>query len=721
MAATTLAVLTACHPPPPAPDLFRPDALREGRVAGKDRNWIVREAGRLVRIDDVVRRVLPASPPSRLRFVVDIPEGAHLSLACGIDPRFQDRPGVEFMVKVRRGDRDEVVWTTLVDPMNRPQHHDWLPADVDLSAYAGKDRELILETSGFEEKGAERAYWGDPTLHAPRRAAPVVIVWLVDTLRADHTTPYGYDRDTTPELAAFARDAVVFETAIAQASWTKPSVASILTSELPGIHRAVQLRDPLDSGQVTLAEMLQAKGYATGAAISNWVIYSEGNNFEQGFGTFVGLHDPEGRPSKEVGASEVVDASLAWLDARRGTPAFLYAHTMDPHVPYAPPPPWNTKFPPAPAEGHPGVDPRTDYKEPADRDRLVAQYDGDVAYGDHEFGRFLRELRKREIYDRALIVFMADHGEEFLDHGRWLHGSSVFDELIHVPLIVKFPAGRWAGKRIKQQVQTVDVLPTILANESLPVPPLPVIAGLPLQGVVKGEVPERPAVSEISHRGFVSLGMRTSRDKYVHRFSPDPEESYFDLVRDPKEQMNRLDQFRERARVLRADVEQAMVPSPFRYALRVAGAGEYSLTLETGGWIEGVQSQGLGPGDRADLEANGRRLALRLSPRPGQPREVTFGLRPLGVHVLLDGTRDHHPLRAADVLLGSEAASPRAVPFELPDPEEGGARNGGFLAPPAASAPGLHVWLKMTAGRHVLELDQDARDRLKALGYLGQN
>ncbi|MFI5184582.1 MAG: sulfatase, partial [Vicinamibacteria bacterium] len=430
----------ACRPSPRPVDLLRPEALKEAVVAGHDREWVTREEARLVRINDVVRRVLPASPPSRLRYAVDIPDGAHLNLACGIPTKYHDRPGVEFVVKLRKGNQEDVVWTTLVDPLNRPAHHEWVTADVDLSKHAGRSQELLFETRGFEGTGdPDRAYWGAPALTVPGARAPVVIVYLVDTLRADHTTPYGYPRETTPELAAFAKDAVVFETAIAQASWTKPSVASILTSELPGIHRAVQLRDPLDSGQVTLAEMLQAKGYATGAAISNWVIYSEGNNFEQGFDVFVGLHGADDRPSKLVEAAAVVDAGLEWLDARRGVPVFLYAHTMDPHVPYSAPPPFNHKFDPPPVEGHPGVDPRTDYKEAADRDRLIAQYDGDIAYGDQEFGRFLRGLKKRGLYDRALVVFMADHGEEFLDHGGWLHGRSVFDELVRIPLIVKFP------------------------------------------------------------------------------------------------------------------------------------------------------------------------------------------------------------------------------------------------------------------------------------------
>ncbi len=691
-------------------------------MAGHDRDWVTREEARLVRINDVVRRILPASPPSRLRYALDIPDGAHLSLACGIPPRYHDQPGVEFVVKVRKGSQEDVVWTTLVDPLNRPAHHEWVTAEVDLSKHAGRDQELLLETRGFEGTGdPDRAYWGAPALTVPNSRSPVVIVYLVDTLRADHTTPYGYPRETTPELAAFAKDAVVFETAIAQASWTKPSVASILTSELPGIHRAIQLRDPLDSGQLTLAEMLQAKGYATGAAISNWVIYSEGNNFEQGFDVFVGLHGADDRPSKLVEAAAVVDAGLAWLDARKGVPVFLYAHTMDPHVPYAAPPPFNHKFDPPPVEGHPGADPRTDYKEAMDRDRLIAQYDGDIAYGDQEFGRFVRELKRRGLYDRALVVFMADHGEEFQDHGGWLHGRSVFDELVRIPLIVKFPGQRGAGRRVQQQVQAVDVLPTILENEALPVPPSPIIAGLPLQGVLNGQTPERPAVSEISHRGFVAYGMRTGKDKYVRRFSPRDDELYFDLLRDPKELTDRIDDARERVRTLKASVEAAMVPNPFRYSVRVSGSGEHLLTLSTGGWIEGVQTTGLGATESAAIEPNGRRLVLRLAPRPGQPREVDFGLRPLGVRVQLSGTRAGRPLQRGDVWVAADGAHPDALPFDLPDPEGEKARTGGLFAAPSADRIGVAVWLTMTGGRRVLELDKEAQERLRALGYFGPN
>lgn len=720
-AAGLLALLSACAPAGPPVDLVEaaPQRMSEGSVAGRDRGWVMAQTGKQVRINDILRRTLPASPPARFLFDVDVPRGARLTFACGIAPERHDRPGVEFSVKVLRRGREETLWTMLLDPLQHKEHRRWVPAEVDLSPYAGRGVRLVLETKGFDrDDDPRRAFWGTPAILTPDEKAPLVIVYLVDTLRADHTMPYGYARDTTPELAKFAGDAVVFEQAIAQASWTKPSVASLFTSLLPGKHRAVQLRDALDSGHVTLAEMLQAKGFATGAVIANSVIYSAGSNFEQGFDLFAGMHGAGNRVSKVVEAGPVVDEALSWIDERRGLPTFLYVHTMDPHVPYTPPEPFNMKYEPHPTADHPAVDPRGDYKEPADLDRLIAQYDGEIAYGDREFGRFVSELKRRGLYDRALMVFMGDHGEEFLDHGQFTHGKTVFDELIHIPMIVKFPGLRDGGQRVRQQVQEVDVLPTVLQEVSLPVPPT--IAGHPLQPVLAGGAPEPPAVSEISHRGYVAHGMRTSRDKYVQRFSPEEDELYFDLKQDPKEKTSTLAANRERADRLKSAVEAAMVADPFRHNLRAEGGGAYVLKLRTGGWIEGVEAKGFGPEDHYEIQGNGRKLALRLRPRPGAPRDVAFGVRPMGAPVYLEGTRDGRPLRATDVTIAEEAEHPPEVPFRLPEVDPRGdtddERFDNVFAPPHGNPAGLQLWL--TGTRKLLPMDEAARERLCALGYI---
>jgi arylsulfatase A-like enzyme len=722
--ALTVAV-SACAPRSRGTDLLQESALVEATLeSGRDLAWARGQMGRPFRINDVVLRTVPAPTPSRLRFHVDVPKKARLTLACGIPPEHHGGSAVEFVVSVLREGRADAVWTQLLDPLNKPAHRKWVHAEVDLARFAGQGVDLVLETRGYEPSDdARRALWAIPTLAVDGSDAPLAIVYLVDTLRADHTQPYGYVRDTTPELLRFARDGVVFEQAISHAAWTKPSVGSVFTSLLPGRHRAVQLRDQLDPGLVTIGEMLQAKGFATGAAIANSVIYSEGTNFEQGFDYYAGLHGAGDRPSKVVEAAGVVDEALHILDQRRGLPTFLYVHTMDPHVPYTPPPPFDARYGKAPTAEKPAADPRSDYHQPADRQRLIDQYDGEIAYGDQEFGRFVRELKARGLYDRALIVFMADHGEEFQDHGQFTHGKSVFDELIHVPMVVKFPGGRAAGRRVPEQVQAVDVMPTVLKELGLPVPEPPAIAGRPLQAVVEGGAPEPPAVSEISHRGYVAHGMRTRRDKYVRRFSPDDDELYFDLARDPAEKVNRAEENRERVRLLRAGVEAAMVPNPFRSHLRVEGTGAYVLRLSTGGWIEGVEPVGLGPAEGYTIEGNGRKLELRLSPRPGRPREVIFGVRPMGAPVTLQGTRDGRPLRADEVWIAKEAVHPPAVPLTLPElepvDEDKERLSINMLEPPPAGRAGVSLWLQMVSGRTVMAPpDKERCEQLKALGYV---
>src|SRR5512143_1086168 len=176
------------------------DRLVEASAAGASRREILEATKRGLRLNDVLRRGFPAGPPGRLRFTLDVPKGARLQLACAIDPRFHDRPGMEFTAKVKKGGREEVVWTQLLDPISRPAHRLWVTADVDLARYAGRGRELLLETHGYEQTGdAERAWWGAPAITADRKP-PLAIIYLVDTLRADHTGVYGYPRKMTPEL-----------------------------------------------------------------------------------------------------------------------------------------------------------------------------------------------------------------------------------------------------------------------------------------------------------------------------------------------------------------------------------------------------------------------------------------------------------------------------------------------------------------------------------------
>jgi arylsulfatase A-like enzyme len=695
-----------------------------------------------VRLHDVVRRAWPARPPSRREIMADLPRGARLRVACGLDERTL-ASSVEFTIKMKQDGGERLLARLRLEPAAHEEHRRWVPVDVDLDGAAGPAT-LVLETRTLNGNaaGEAEAFWGTPFVtSSSRAAAPLVVVYLVDTLRADHTSPYGYARDTTPALTDLAADGVVFEQAIAAASWTKPSVASILTSQLPGEHGAVHLRDRLSPAAVTLPERLREAHVVTGASVANPIVYAAGTGFEQGFTFFEGLRGADDRPSDVVPAAGVIDAALRWLDERDGLPSFLYVHTMDPHVPYQPPAPFDRRYGPPPAEGRAAADPRFHFREAGDRERLIAQYDGEIAYGDQELGRFVQALKSRGLYDDALIVFTADHGEEFLDHGQWLHGRSVFDEVVRVPLIVKFPRRQHAGTTVQQQVQSVDILPTVLTELGLRVPAPPEIAGRPLQAVLQGKATEAPAISSISDRGHVAFGIRTSTDKYIWRFSPEDDELYFDLSRDPGERENRVAQTLERARTRRARLEEVMTGSPYEYRLRLSGASRYALTLETNGFIEAVDERGFGTGDRFEVDRGKHVVTIETRPRAGQPRDIGVSVRPMGAPVWVSGRRDERTLDRDDVHIAREDLAPPGVPFRVPDlvpvesssrssrgrasrPAARGAgvdeRQANMLEPPAGDPDGLSVWIALRPGVRLLDLDASTRERLQALGYLGR-
>jgi arylsulfatase A-like enzyme len=706
-----LGVMTAigCSRAPKSVDLVAsaPARLAEASVNGQDERRVRTLLGRPQRIQNAVRASLPATPPSRLTFVADVPRGGRLVLAAGIPGRHHGKPAVEFVVNVRQRGRQRTVLSRLVDPANQTADRRWIPLEADLSAYEGRGVELLLETRGFDRTNeADRAFWGTPaiTTEADERA-PLVVVYLVDTLRADHLGLYGYGRATSRELERFARDAVVFDQAIASASWTKPSVASLFTSLLPSVHRCVQFYTPLDPSFVTLAERLQEHGYGTGAVVANRLVLEKDAHFDQGFTSFTAPAEPQR-------AAQAVDAALAFLEARQGLPTFLYVHTMDPHSPYAPPPPFNRRFGPPPAPGRTAAEP-SDYKERLDRERIVGQYDGEIAYGDQEFGRFLGALKARGLYERAMIVFLSDHGEEFLDHGYWVHGHTLFDELVRVPLIVKYPGNQHAGRRVQRQVQLVDVLPSVLKSQDLPVPKPPAIVGRALEESFAPLGDERPAVFETKYREYVAYGARTRTAKYVRQLGPKDQELFFDLERDPRERANRLAEAGGREHALVRIAESALTAAAFSHRLRVEGQDEYDLRIRTSGWIETVEAGQLDSTERAALEEGRQGLTLILKPRWGRPREVGILTRPHGVPLWLEGSRGGRPLRPRDIRMAADGLPATALPFQFPDVED----VFGLFAPPRARGPGIAMWLVPANRGQPPTFDSTARERLRALGY----
>jgi arylsulfatase A-like enzyme len=630
--------------------------------------------------------------------------GARFSVAAGIPGRYRHEPGVEFSVSVGAPGREKLVLSRLVDPANHPADRVWVPLEVDLSPYVGRRVGIVLETRGFEEtKAPDRAYWGNPVVTTFRGPAPpLVILYLVDTLRADHLPIYGYRRDTAPNLVQFARDAVVFEQAIASSSWTKPSVASILTSLRPRDHGCLQFYSPFDLSNVTLAERLRQAGYTTGAIVANPILLGRNTGFAQGFSYFAAAR---GR----LQAREVVDDGLAFLDRTQGLPRFLYLHTMDPHAPYNPPSPFDRLFS-KPAGSERTVPPGGE--ETLDLEHVVAEYDGEIAYGDRQFGRLLRKLKRRRVYDQALIVFLADHGEELMERGHLGHGQTLFDEVVRVPLVVKFPGGRHSGSRIAQQVRLVDVLPTIMKSQGRAVPQG--IAGRPLQQMLAGSPDERPVVFETKLRESVAYGARTGRATYIREFHPADHELFLDLVHDPLERHGRAEAPNPGFVALKRAAEEGTGRAAYAHLLRVDGRDRYELRLRTPGWVEQVEAEGLGQGERAAVSAGRREATLVLRPRPGEPREVFVRTRPHGVALQVEGTRGGRPLRGRDVRIGGGGLKPTSVPFTVPDVE----LIPDAFTPPAPGPPGVSIWLVSTRPGEVPKLDPEIARRLKSLGYL---
>jgi arylsulfatase A-like enzyme len=380
---------------------------------------------------------------------------------------------------------------------------------------------------------------------------PDVLVLLVDALGAEHLGAYGYPRDTTPHLDALAREGVLFREAIAASTFTKSSIASLFTGRFPYQHGVYWgsrkegervTADLLVPQEVTLAEVLRDHGYLTAAWVQNSHL-REVMGFGQGF---VDYHDQQG------GIARIHRRLAPFLTGPVGRyPSFVYLHYIDLHDPYRPAPPFATRFGDT-AGAYDGID-LADWgaylaavregREVVSAPRLAklrALYDGQLAYVDQQIGRLLSRLRARGLYDEALVVVTADHGDGFGQHGFISHSAAPYEELVRVPLLLKLPRGRFAGTVVEDPVRLVDLLPTIL--EAVGIQDLPPdLAGCPLQPLFdpRARAAERDprcatAVIEIAEDdGPPTLALRTAGWKYI-RDGAGTEELY-DLEGDPGE------------------------------------------------------------------------------------------------------------------------------------------------------------------------------------------
>ena len=298
---------------------------------------------------------------------------------------------------------------------------------------------------------------------------PNIVLYVVDTVRADRLGVYGYQRPTSPRLDAFATGALVFENAYAQSSWTRPAMASLFTGLLPPAHRTVGRRSVLPEDATTLAEILAANGYEGMGLVRNPNV-GRAFGFAQGFTRF----RSEDRDRDET----MLERVRLWLDERQdaGAPFFLYLHAIDPHGPYDPAPEFEQMFDAGDAPAHYRtvrylLELNRGEVEPDEgtAEALSRLYDAEVAQNDRAFGELLDELEARGLAEDVIVIYVSDHGEEFAEHGRWEHGLSLYEEVLRVPFVIRLPGV--PPRRIETPAQHVDLLPTLLAYLGIEVPP----------------------------------------------------------------------------------------------------------------------------------------------------------------------------------------------------------------------------------------------------------
>jgi len=388
---------------------------------------------------------------------------------------------------------------------------------------------------------------------------PDIVLVSIDSLRHDHLGCYGYGKPTSPRIDALAAEGVRFENAVSTTSWTLPAHAALFTGLFDSAHGLVDNGLELSDRVVTLAEALQGAGYGTAGFYGGPYLHPT-FGLDQGFDTYVSCMTTieDTLPQDEVRAIAGGDTNVSHqdvtgprtLEAVRGLaenlddrPLFLFVHLWDVHYDYIPPAEMVHLFDPEYTGTLTGRDMMHDPAihagmPQADLQHLIALYDGEIRFTDGILGEILEVLAQRGRLDDTVVVITADHGEEFFEHGHKGHQQSLYEEVVRVPLIVRWPGRIDAGRVVEDQVRLIDVMPTLLALAGVPNPSE--MQGRDLGPLLRGgTLPPEPALCDLDVAGVRELhAVRTNRSKYVSFPTPHWWQigyQYFDLERDPGE------------------------------------------------------------------------------------------------------------------------------------------------------------------------------------------
>ena len=410
---------------------------------------------------------------------------------------------------------------------------------------------------------------------------PNIILIVIDAARADHFSCYGYRRKTTPYIDQIAGEGVLYKNAISPAGWTLPAHASIFTGTYPSKHGAHLENTVLSDELPTLAEVLMRNGYKTCGFCTNYWI-TEATGLSRGFSEFYDFHyskletifkrvpDIIRLRGRDSWGYTITNEVMKWIKHNSNTPYFLFVHYGELHLPYHIPAPYNSMFLPQdiPYKRAKKVNQnvklfyaglskmsKIDFKISKDL------YDGALVYLDNIIGEFYKFLKNNHLLDNTILIITSDHGESLGDHNHLDHYYVLYDTLLKVPLILRFPKLLPKGLLIDRQVQTLDIFPTILKILDIKNEDLNDIQGYPLPPLgdtfhpftiaerfkdIKGLKESFPNV-DLSHlKKFEDdrkTAIRTERYKLIYSQNGDSE--LFDIINDPKEENNIINEHNE--------------------------------------------------------------------------------------------------------------------------------------------------------------------------------
>jgi arylsulfatase A-like enzyme len=541
-------------------------SIPEGEYAAPRHGALVLEMA----MGGATRRAIAVRKPTRLSYYLQIPAGAKLGFGVGAEG--STPAAVKVAITPEGGERVELY-------SGRANASGWSDEVVDLGRFAGSVARIDFLAEG---EGEGRVGWSSAALLLPkveeteREPAKNVVVLLIDTLRADKLRPFNpRSRVETPNLDRLAEESAVFLNAHSPENWTKPSVASVLTGLFPTTHGTKESESRLPSAALLLSEHMKANGFRTGSFIANGYV-SDRFGFDQGWDHYTNFI----REGKNTDASNVFSEAGDFIEANKDHRFFTYIQTIDPHVPYDPP-----------AEYLRMYDDRADYAgqvtarqtpdllekakrdevtfDGSDRRRLLALHDGEITQHDAEMGRFIERLKALGVWDDTIFIITSDHGEEFDDHGSWGHGHSVYEELVHVPLLVHRP-GLVPAAQIRETVATLDIPATVA--EATGVPPLPASEGRSLLGFARGETPGGPSVAFsdfLNDRRVITAGRYKLELRGINA-------TLYDLEEDPGETR---------------EVDRATRPIAMRF-LRIM-LGQFLGASNRQRWLDADQGRGL--------------------------------------------------------------------------------------------------------------------------------